>query len=277
MYQLDPSAFDLVRPLLRDAWFALSSVYAPLDGNNPGRVWVDDPAQPSSALITPGAATGDFFPVGRADNEAFNQEMVALLRDELLPALSPQHGAVHVMFYSYTPEWHAALDRLLAPWGVQRIVRILFALDHDLFRALHGDWRARVPEGLRVVPPEESLVAQDPGCEALWGSAAEFMRWGVAAFVVDGDALVSRSQTVFVGGGHAEIGIHTAPEYRRRGLAILAAAACIEVCLERGLEPDWGCFYNEASKAMAGRMGFKPLPDAIVHYVRWEDTGAAEG
>jgi RimJ/RimL family protein N-acetyltransferase len=241
-----------------------------VDGYNPGRVWVDDATQPKAALITAGGEPSDFFLLGRADDAAFSEAVYGLLSSRLIPAVTPEHGTQHLMFYTYSEAWQATLDDLLAPLGVRRLARSLFALDRDRFSA-HADWRARLPEGLQMLPPDRRLAAEIGGIESLWGSLDRFLEMGLARCICDAQGnLLSRSVTVFFGGGHAEIGIQTQPEHRRQGLATLAAAAIIEACLEREIEPDWGCFYNEASGALAGKLGFVPRPDAVVHYVRAE-------
>jgi len=264
----------VARALLVDADAERSALYAPFDGTNPGRVWVDAAAHPQSAFVAAGAVPTDLFFAGNAENRNWNHEVVSLLMDTLLPAIEPQHGAQHVMFYSYTDAWHTALDVLLAPLGARRLERSLFALDHDAFAA-RDDWRARVQAGMRVVRADRGLAAEIGGIDELWGGPDRFLAHGEGWFVLEGERAVSQSVTVFVGGGHAEVGIQTKETHRRRGLATIAASACIEACLRRGIEPDWGCFYNEASGALARKLGIRRLPNATVHYVRLgaEETG----
>ena len=61
--------------------------------------------------------------------------------------------------------------------------------------------------------------------------------------------------------------------YRRQGFATLASCACIEHCLEMGLRPEWGCYYNPASGALARSLGFSERPGTEVNYVRIEAAG----
>ena len=58
-----------------------------------------------------------------------------------------------------------------------------------------------------------------------------------------------------------------------QGFATLASCACIEHCLEMGLRPEWGCYYNPASGALARSLGFSERPGTEVNYVRIEAAG----
>jgi len=66
---------------------------------------------------------------------------------------------------------------------------------------------------------------------------------------------VSRASSAAVGGRRVEIEIQTHRQFRRRGLARVAAAALILYCLEHGLEPCWDAG-NEWSSALARQLGF---------------------
>ena len=47
----------------------------------------------------------------------------------------------------------------------------------------------------------------------------------------------------------------------------MAACAFVEQSLDEGYLPEWGCFYNTASGALAGHLGFVANADVDVHYV----------
>ena len=66
---------------------------------------------------------------------------------------------------------------------------------------------------------------------------------------------VSGASSAAVGGGKVEIEIQTHRQFRRRGLARTVAAALIQYCLQRGLEPCWDAA-NGPSAALARQLGF---------------------
>jgi len=253
-------------------------VYAPLDGYNPGHVYVNDLQDPRSTCVLLGdpAYTGDIFLGGNPGDAEFNGAVRAPLDEVVVPSMLAEEGEGHIMLYTVAEGWRDVLDVLLASHGVKRLVRTVFALDREAFAARHAEWRERVPEGHRVVRADRPLAEQIPGAAELWGSVDHFLERGFGFCVLRADEMLSRCQPVFIGDGRAELGVGTVPDHRRRGLATLAACACIEHCLSVGLEPEWGCFHNEASGALARRLGFVKQADLDVHYVRAE-RAAAEG
>jgi RimJ/RimL family protein N-acetyltransferase len=79
---------------------------------------------------------------------------------------------------------------------------------------------------------------------------------------------VSWSLADCIVGDACEIGIHTAEDYRRQGLATLTAAATVDGCLARGLTAiGWHCDVdNLGSRGVAERVGFRHERD-YVEYV----------
>lgn len=66
-----------------------------------------------------------------------------------------------------------------------------------------------------------------------------------------------------------EIGINTHPAFRRRGFAIQVCRAAARAMVGRGKCPCWSCAAdNEASAALARRVGFAPLGDWLLFPAR---------
>jgi len=269
MHEPATASCDLIRPLFAEMTACRAVIFAPLEGYNPGHVFVDDPDRPRSACIAMGDAgyTGDVFFGGTAENDTFTASVRMFLTEAVMPSLVADAEEGHMMLFSTTETWREKLDALMKVHAVRRIVRTLFRLDVDSFREHHGEWRSRIPEGYSVVRADRDLAAQLPGIAELWGSVDHFIEKGFGFCVLDGGKMVSRCQPVFIGDGRAELGVGTDKEYRMRGLATLAGCACVEHCLHLGLDPEWGCFYNEASGALARRLGFVQQPDLEVNYV----------
>ena len=76
--------------------------------------------------------------------------------------------------------------------------------------------------------------------------------------ILDGDRMVSRCGPDLVAGTYAEIGVWTHPDYRRQGLARVAATACLSALAAAGIaEVGWHCLAsNRGSLALARRLGF---------------------
>ena len=114
---------------------------------------------------------------------------------------------------------------------------------------------------------DAALAERYPAYKSLVESQSK--RFGVC--LLRGSEIVSACTTVSVGGGQAEVDIHTEEVCRGRGYGYLTACAFIEQCLVRGLMPSWACWpYREASQALAGKLGFEARPDVLAHY--WAET-----
>ena len=242
MIELGPSEFAAVAPLFATIDHNVAIVFSVLEGNAPGRVFVDDPGQPRSAFLSVENAFS--YVAGDESDNAFGRELVRLVFDDLLPT----QGEQELVLFSFTDAWRAQLDRLLIPKRAIRIHRKTFAFDADKAPDFR-DWRNRVPTGCRVLP--------------ITGEAND-SRFGVE--LLKGDDAISQCRAVFVGHGEAEIAVRTAENHRHLGYGALAASSFLDACCARGLRPNWSCWpQREASIALAKKLGFKEAADVPVH------------
>ena len=234
---------------------ALSLLHAGLDGTNTAHLWVDDAKSPRYALLF----VGDAFVAGDPATPGACEDIRETAREQLL-ALTR-----HLMFWSPSDEWRALLDEALQPIGTQRIIRTAFRLDAALFRESHGA-RLELPDGFALARHTAETLASLGGMDERWR--------GVGWCVMHQGERVASAQTVAIGGGHAEVGVNTVEGYRRRGFALASAREVISELLSRGITPDWGCYYNEASGALAAKLGFRGRYETSINYV---DTTRAMG
>jgi len=260
MYELAKSEFDKVRPIFQSIEDSRPIVFSVIEGNTPGRIFVERPDNPSIALLR--FSGGELYLGGRADNESLNREIVDLVLNHL--ATPP-----HLLIFSFSDDWKRVLDELLKDHGVSRVIRNTFELDAGRFRAAHSGWRSRVPEGFHLQPMDSQLALRsDPGLDILWGGVDNFVARAFGFCVLRDDEIISRCSPVALGDRRFETGVNTAEKYRRQGFATLAGCAFIERCIEEGFLPEWGCYYNTASKGLALKLGFVSKPDVQVHYVK---------
>jgi len=260
MYELNQASFTQAAPLFAAIDHNRAIVYAVLEGNSPGRIFVDHPRQPTCAFL---AAAGAYsYVAGDAHNAAFCQALPGLIFDQLLP----QTGDKELVLFPFTPAWQEALERLLHARGAITIHRKVYHFDPQQF-APHREWRAHLPAGFHMQAVDAAFVASYPAYRDVLQPASQ--RFGVC--LLEGESLASICTAVFVGGGEAEIDIYTPEIYRRRGLAGLAASAFIEACLARRLTPSWACWpERKASRALAKKLGFTDRPD--VPAILWAEN-----
>lgn len=82
-----------------------------------------------------------------------------------------------------------------------------------------------------------------------------FLDAGLGFGVFDEDTLVCGASSFAVYRNVVEIEVDTHPDYRRRGLAAAVSARLVVHCLDHDLLPHWDAA-NEASRALAGKLGF---------------------
>lgn len=113
---------------------------------------------------------------------------------------------------------------------------------------------------------DEKLVGLIGGMPT-WFSPQEFLNRGIDYCLLEGEKLASVCTSVFATRSGIEIDVHTEEAYQRRGFATLTAAALIDECLRGGRLPNWECFWdNDASSALANRLGFDMVEDYPVYY-----------
>jgi RimJ/RimL family protein N-acetyltransferase len=264
MIELQASEFTRTLPLLAGIKQAVLP-YAICQGINPGRIFVDRPENPRTALIwTP---VGYYLLCGDPALAADISVISKVLTNTFVPASQAGGESSFILLTSHAA-WKDRLPALLPGREVMEIYRRPFTFDSASFAA-RGDWRARIPPGFHLQPIDAAL-AEQMGILASWASLNDFLTHGVGFALLQGDQVASTCTSVFASRTHLEIDVHTEEKYQRRGFAVLTACALIEACLQRGKAPNWECFWeNEASTALAGKLGFSALPDYPVYY--WEE------
>lgn len=255
MIEICASEFGKVIPIFRNIDHSVAIVYAVLEGNSPGRVFVDDSATPSSAFLFP---EGTFFYISGNENDAaFCQSVSTLLFNEILPNAVEKE----MVLFTFSTVWRKRLDTLLSEKGAIRIYRKVFDFNLGKF----SDYRRRqagIPDGLTIQPIDHTLAENYPGYRSIIEPGSN--RFGFC--LMKGNEVVSECSSIYVGGGEAEIDIHTNEKYQGMGYAPLVASAFIEACQKKGLKPNWACWpERQASLALAKKLGFEEKPDIPAH------------
>lgn len=264
MIEISASKFGNVMPIFQNITHSVAIVHAVLEGNSPGRVFVDDLAAPSSVFLFP---EGTFFYIhGNENDAAFCRSVSALIFNEILPNAIEKE----MVLFAFTTAWRERLDTLLSEMGVIRIQRKVFDFNPEKF----SDYLKRqtgLPGGLAIQPINHALAEKHPGYRSIIEQDSK--RFGFC--LMKGDEIVSECSSIFVGGGEAEIDIHTDEKYQRRGYAQLVASAFIQDCQRRGLKPNWACWpERQASWSLAKKLGFEEKPDIPAHL--WVEGMGAE-
>ena len=272
LFELDPTQFSRLRGLVQPLHHHLA-VTAVLEDHASGRVWVDDPLAPQSALLQ---IQHRFYLAGRADNPGWISALRGLFMDELLP-LGRQQGEVEFGLHYDGAEWEPAILAFLAEHEPIFSRRKYF----EFQRLRDLAWRERIPEGMAIQPVDAQLL----GGEALdhldelrsettseTPATAYFLENRFGFCLRNANAIAGWCLSEYNWAGRCEVGIETAAEYRRQGVGLLTASALVEHALEQGIaQIGWDCWANNlASARTALKVGFEEKADYAAAFA-WFD------
>ena len=261
LIKLKAEGYSLAREVLGGFDYHLA-VQALLDGDSPGEIYLDDKADPKSALAW---TMKRFFLAGRSDSQDFNCAVRELFVEKIYPdALNKGTDGLTIF---YTPEgWKAVVEEFILD-GKHPINDLRH---YYRCRSLKRNWREMIPAGYLLVEVNTQLLENQElaNLEDLieeihseCQSVADFLsnRFGYC-FVYD-NQIVTWCLSEYNSAGRCEVGIATVPDHQRKGLATAASAALVEEALGKGYqEVGWHCYSgNEASIATALAAGFEKV------------------
>ena len=268
MHELAKSDFLKAVPVFEGMKHCVPA-HAILEGNNPGRVFVDDEHNPGTACIW--TTWGYLYLAGSVQNDKFNRKLSELLVDELLPALV-KLGEVAPILYPFPELWENKLSEILQDRMPKKIYRRIFSFPVGEYTWLN--WREQIPNGYRIERIDEHLLdIPETGAKVLkeisafWESVDQYLKDAPGVCLLYDNELISMCMTQSISSSRAEVSINTSEAYRGRGFASITASAFIEQCLARNLSPNWECFWDHAiSCHLAEKLGFKKFFDFPVYY-----------
>lgn len=252
---LGPAAYPLAAALFADMSTYHLAVASVLAGVLPGRIYVDDPACPTAAIL---------FPSNHYRVYVGGEPSAALLADALRQVHNP-FGAERYWFMVRYPShaWKSTIEHVLHGLGsspstyyfyrrTDSSAPLLAPLKDTLVVA--GIDRAVIDD--TALENREQLIdeihSESPSLEYFFGH-----HFGFCAH--DGHQFVGWCLAEYHYQGRYELGIETIAPYQRQGVATHVASAVITRAFAEGAtEIGWHCRANNvASIATAKRLGFQ--------------------
>ena len=272
LIELKSNEFEGVRPLFQGFDYSLS-IHAAMEGNNPGRIFVDDVNHPSTALAL---TVEGYLLTGDDGNRETNEALRRLFKERIFTGEVFVNGNRSMSLAVHPETWEAKLPELIPTYEVEKLDRY-----HYLCHALKFDWRANLPADYTVRRVDRALLddAQVVFPEAMrewmnfdevWATKENFLSKGVSFAVLHEGEVVAWCTPDCVAGDRIDVGIMTLRTYRRRGLATIAVAATVEHCLNSGFSAvGWHCNAdNIGSWKTAEKVGFeRNRPYAYYYYM----------
>lgn len=268
---IETTSFAAVRPILAplDHYLPVAAVLA---GDTPGRIFVDDPAAPQTAVCW---ARHRIYVAGDADTPA-QTAVASLFQSLIMPALRDDGQWGYILHTDHA--WLAAAAAALPFTPPIARARRVYELN-----ARQYSWDVVVPDGLRLRPVDAALLADD-ALTNLDDVTDEMVseRPSIDAFLAQSSGVCLQYENEIIGwcmseynsGSRCEIGIAIAEAWRRRGLATLLARALIGSVAAQGVtDIGWLCWAdNLPSVKLAESLGFTLVderPNFMAFLAEW--------
>ena len=274
MYELTPHDYERVRPLFQALDHHLI-IRAAIDNTTPAKIYADSVESPEAACI---CSVEGYFLAGTPTNTAFIASLRDLLRhiSETGETLRAHDDAINLAVFPQT--WEAALPELFP----QRAPLLEHRLKYTCTE-LRFDWATHIPADYQVHRLDARLLERCAGripehifewMQANWGGVQPFLQRGFGFCLLHDDNIVSWCIGDCASGDRCEVGIHTLPDYRRRGLAAIVTAATVADCFERGFKNiGWHCIAgNIGSWKTAEKVGFIKENEYVFHLHLFDDA-----
>jgi len=274
MHELIPEKFGSVRSLFQGFDYSLS-IQAAIEGNNPGRIFVDDINQPRTSLAL---TVEGYLLAGENHNPEVIGALRRLLKEKIFSGQVYINGDWSLSLAVHPDSWEARLPELIPTHEVEKLERY-----HYLCDALKFDWRKNLPEGYTVrqvdqaILQEEGFHFSDPlgdwmEIKEVWGSDEKFLETDASHAILHGTDVAAWCTPDCFAGNRIDVGVMTAPGHRRKGLATVVVAATVEHCLESGFSAvGWHCSAeNIASWKTAEKIGFERAHKYAYYYYMYD-------
>jgi RimJ/RimL family protein N-acetyltransferase len=274
LQELKPDEFERVLPLFQGFDYSLS-IHAAIEGNNPGRIFVDDVTGPRTALAL---TVEGYLLAGEHDNPATIERLRCLLRDKIFTGEVFVNGDQSMSLAVHPETWETKLSELIPTHEIEKNKRY-----HYLCHAVQFDWRRSTPAGYEVHRVDQALLTHptflfpEPLKEwmdfkEMWWNVDNFLAKGVSFYVLHEGEVVSWCTPDCVSRDRMDVGIITHPTHRRQGLASIAVAATVEYCLSHGFSAvGWHCNAdNVSSWKTAEKVGFERNREYSYYYYMYD-------
>lgn len=264
-----------IRPLLKNYNLETHPVInGVIDGNNLGRIFVDDYEEAKSVLIW--AKMEMFYLIGEADNETFNSNIELFIVNKIKPeALTIGDTDFNLEAYP-VEKWEPILEKKFRI-AFYNGYRVPFIFKENLFlnyanrpKEYHAGYELH-PLNYEIISLDNEGIIQNEILK-FWESLNQFYLKGIGYCVINNNQVIGTCISVFVASNEYEIGINTySTQHRGKGLATRMAREFIQECLARGGTPHWTTEdFRKDSIAIAEKMGFIQQPHYKVNYIPFE-------
>jgi hypothetical protein len=256
--ELDKSEHYKCKELLDEE--GLLEAKAVIEGEHPGRLFVDDVKEPASGVIWLGSNNG-FILIGNEDNEEFNVKLNHFFKSVIKPD-AVKVGLTAFELIGYHSKWNKTIKKVFGENVIGYNQRV-----YELRKEHYKKKKAPVIEpGYEVIKitsdtyhsPYENIDFLQSKILEFWPSFDRFLNDGIGYMAVYEHKIVSVCFSGVVAGNVHGIDIETLNHHQGKKLAQKVAHTFVEDCVKNDITPYWDCMeINKPSVSVAENIGFE--------------------
>ncbi|KMM38002.1 GNAT family N-acetyltransferase [Guptibacillus hwajinpoensis] len=267
--ELDETEFYKCEPLINDVGHL--EVKAVIEGNNPGRIFVDHIDFPKTGLIWLGNNDGFFF-IGDEKNECFNNDINEFI-DKVVYPEAKKLGLKSFIAIGNHARWEKTIERIFS----HRHIQVSHQNVYKLRSHYKVDNEPSVKNGYEALKVDECLYENEKNylhnieflhskILGFWSSSERFFRTGIGYCIVYQNKIVSLCFSGFVAENVHGIDIETIEEHQGNKLGQHAAHYVVKECVSNGMIPYWDCEEaNKPSNQIAKNIGLENYSHYLVY------------
>ena len=248
MIEIPQTQFHLLTPFFNKSTPNLPMVLSILEGQNPGRAWVDKPENPTTCLVI---TNGTYSFIGKT-TETIQTHMLEII--ELLKSNKP----IKLIWTPSDPYTSLFINAGFTPQDrIQFNNPAIAKGDTTLIDTLCKS----LPKDCKIKSIDENTLKKSHWLSYInlfYGNEDNFIKKGYGLALIKNNEIISEAYACFIGGGQVETGSVTSEKERGKGYATLVRAFLIKESMLRNLEPITSCSVeNIASAKASDKLGFK--------------------
>ncbi len=269
-FLLETDNYPLAHFLFEKMTYHLA-VMTVLAGILPGRIYVDDPAKPKTAILIP--SNGHRVYVSGEPAQSVLTDIIHLLFKE---SLAESYGCV--VYYDTSHNWQQTIEHTLQKHEIMSSWRQFYHLKEP-----SSSVAKPLPEHITISCIDEimigdsSLTNREFLVEEILSespSLEHFFRQKFGFYAQDSHKLVAWRLAEYHYQSRYELGIETIEAYQHQGIATHVAQAVIKHAFAHGAtEIGWHCWAtNMPSVATALKLDFEKVLDYPVYYIQYRQV-----
>ncbi|MFQ3545675.1 GNAT family N-acetyltransferase [Halobacillus rhizosphaerae] len=260
--ELDKTEFYKCKKLINDEGHL--EVKAVLEGNNPGRIFVDHIDSPEAGLLWLGNNDGFFF-IGDEESDAFNNHINDFINKVIFPE-AKKLGLHNFIAIGNHSRWNHTIETIFERLSMQRTNQNVYMLENKHYKENNEPTIDRDYTVLKInkmLYENKNHTFENIGflrskILEFWSSPEDFFQKGMGYGIAYNNKIVSLCFSGFVAENVHGIDIETIEDHQGNKLGQKAAHCLVKNCVSKGVTPYWDCEEaNTPSNTIAENTGLK--------------------